>query len=162
MCEDQIQEAMSKYGIPEGYPDFLLILPMWYVARADGKFSFMELFKIVMKSAKSGLFLIKDSEEKEAFTIFAESSVEGFLKKEHLHDFVLLSTAINARIGQYPSDKQPKIRNNIKLMCESVAEASGPLFADHVSQEEREMLDQIFGLLEIEETKDAKIFDMRK
>jgi hypothetical protein len=48
------------------------------------------------------------------------------------------------RIPDGFEDHAARIRESIKALCVKVAKASGPLFRDHVSAEERAMLEKIF------------------
>ena len=63
-------------------------------------------------------------------------------------DLNLLIRAISARLDHFSPEKANDIRERIYDLCIKVADASGPLFGDHISEEEREMLEKIFYKLE--------------
>jgi len=142
--EDPIQQAMDRYGVPAGHAKFLFVLPPFYVAKADGKVSLKEAMSIVWNSLRSGLVGVQ-GEEKKAFDLFVQNELLQFQGKSSLDDLEILTRGINARLAQYPSDEAPRIREQIHEMCIKVAKASGPLFREKVSAEERQMLDRIFA-----------------
>ena len=139
---DPIKQALDRFEIPPEHIDFLFLLPPFYVAKADGKMSIKESMSIAYNSIVLGL-VSTQSEEKKAFQTFLKNKLFQFQGKTNLEDLDIVATAINARLEQFPADKAQKIRKLMYETCIKVAEASGPLFRDKVSPEERQMLDKI-------------------
>ena len=139
---DPIAEAMEKYEIPSGHPNFLFSLPPFYVAKSDGKVSIKEAMSIVWNCLLLGL-VDRQGEEKKAFDTFVMNKLHQFQGKANLDDFDIVANAINARLEQHPADEAEKIREKIGTACQKVAEASGPLFRDKVLPDERQMLEKI-------------------
>lgn len=140
---DPVKQALDRFEVPSEYVDFLFLLPPLYVAKADGKISIKETLSIVYNSLALGL-VTSQGEEKKAFQTFLQNKVLQFQGKSNLEDLDIVAAAINARLEQFPSDKAQKVRKIIYETCIKVAKASGPLFREKVSPEEREMLDEIF------------------
>lgn len=141
---DPIQAAMERFEIPREHESFLFCIPPFYVAKADGKISIKEAMSIAWNSLMLGL-VKPQGPEKSAFDRFARDKLFQFQGKRNLDDYQILADAINAKLAQYPQEMAMDIRRTIRQTCEKVAEASGPLFRDKVSPEEREMLDRIFA-----------------
>jgi hypothetical protein len=145
--DEIIKRALQIFEIPPHRTNFLFLLPPFYVAKADGKISMKEVMSIGYNSILLGLIGPQD-EDSEDLDNFMEKTVEQFQSKSNLGDLDLLTQAINVRLQSFSPDKAQAIRERIYELCLKVAEASGPLFGDHVSEEERQILERIFYKLE--------------
>jgi len=145
--EDVIKKAMAVFGIPPHRTRFLYLLPAFYVAKADGKISFKEISSICYNAAALGLIGPQD-EDSEDLDQFIEKKVEQFGQTARTENLDLLARAINARLEKYSPEKAQAIREAIYDLCIKVADASGPIFGDHISEEEKQMLEKIFYKLE--------------
>lgn len=145
--QETITQAMKVFGIPSHRSNFLFLLPPFFVAKADGKISFKEISSICFNAARLGLIGPQD-QDSEDLDVFIEQKVEQFQQKMNPGDLDLLAKAINARLEAFAPDKAQKIRERIYELCINVADASGPVFGDHISEEERQMLEMIFDKLE--------------
>ncbi|MDZ7331674.1 MAG: TerB family tellurite resistance protein [candidate division KSB1 bacterium] len=145
--EGIIQKAMEMFEIPAHRTHYLFLLPAFYVAKADGKLSMKEIMALRLHAVTLGLIGPQDEDSAELETFF-EKKIEQFGKELKLSDLDLLAKAINARLTNYTPDKAKAIRESIYQLCMHVADASGPLFGENITEEEREMLKQIFYKLE--------------
>ncbi len=145
--EEIIKKAMYFFEIPPHRTNYLFILPAFYVAKADGKLSMKEAISLRYNAAVLGLISPADQEGSD-LEEFMEKKTEQFSEKTNLNDLDLLTRAINARLESYPPDKAQAIRESIYELCMKVADASGPLLGDHISEEEKAMLKKIFYKLE--------------
>ncbi|UCE04362.1 MAG: TerB family tellurite resistance protein [bacterium] len=145
--EEIIKKAMQVFEIPPHRTNFLFLLPPFYVAKADGKISFKEISSICYNAARLGLIGPQEADS-EDLDAFIEKKVEQFGEKTNLGNLDLLARAINARLESLSPKKAQAIRERIYELCVNVADASGPLFRDHISEEERQMLEKIFDKLE--------------
>jgi len=145
--QEIIKQAMQVFGIPPHRSNFLFLLPPFYVAKADGKISIKEISSITFNAARLGLIGPQD-QNSEDLDVFIEQKVEQFQNKMSIGDLDLLAKAINARLEAFPTEKANAIRERIYELCINVADASGPLFGDHISEEERRMLELIFDKME--------------
>ena len=143
---ERIRVAMDRFEVPQGREKFLFCLPAMYVAKADGKISFKEAMSVIWNSLMLGL-VKPQGDEKTAFDAFVKSKILTFQGKSDLSDFVMLADAINDLLDTYGPSEAQEIRKAIHGTCTKVAEASGPMFRDKVSAEERDMLDRIFARL---------------
>ncbi len=145
--EEIIKKALQFFEIPPHRSNYLFLLPSFYVAKADGKLSMKETISIRYNAAMLGLIGPQDQGSSD-LEEFIEKKIEQFAEKTNLNDLDLLTQAINARLEAYAPDKAQAIRESIYELCMKVADASGPLFGDHISEEERQMLKKIFYKLE--------------
>lgn len=145
--EPIIQKAMTTFGVPAHRPNFLFLLPAFFVAQADGKIQMKEVMSIGYNSVKLGLVTAQE-EGSDDFNLFLEQMVEKFQQKTLLSDLDLLATAINARLATVAPERAQVIRERIYQLCVAVADASGPLLGDKITAEEKEMLQRIFYKLE--------------
>jgi len=145
--QEIIKKAMQVFEIPPHRSNYLFLIPPFYVAKADGKISFKEISSICYNAARLGL-IGPQEEDSEDLNIFIEKKVEQFGEKTNLADIDLLARAINARLEKFSPEKAQAIRERIYELCMMVADASGPMFGDHISEEERQMLEKIFYKLE--------------
>ncbi len=145
--DDIIKKAMQVFEIPSHRTNYLFLLPSFYVAMADGKLSMKEIMSLRYNAAMLGLVGPQD-EESQDLEKFMENKIEQFSGKITLSDLDLLAKAINARLAGYSPDKARVIRESIYELCMKVADASGPLLGDKISDEEKQMLEQIFYKLE--------------
>lgn len=141
--EDIIKKALEVFGIPKHRVNFLFLLPPFFVAKADGKISLKEMMSLEYNSILLGLVGVQE-EGSSDLENFIQKKVEEFEKTPRLVGLDLLTRAINARLESFPPEKAHSIRQRIYELCHKVAEASGPLFGDNVSEEERQMLESIF------------------
>lgn len=142
-----IKKAMTVFEIPRHRTNFLFLLPPFYVAKADGKMSFKEISSICFNAARLGLIGPQD-QDSEDLDEFIEKKVEQFQNKQNRGDLDLMAKAINTRLEAFSPEKAKTIRERIYELCINVADASGPIFGDHISEEERQMLERIFYKLE--------------
>ncbi len=145
--EGVIQKAMEVFEIPPHRAHYLFLLPAFYVAKADGKLSMKEIMTLRLNAVTLGLIGPQDEDSADLEQFF-EKKIEQFGRELKLSDLDLLAKAINARLDNYPQDKARTIRESIYQLCMNVADASGPLFGENITPEEREMLKQIFYKLE--------------
>jgi len=145
--DEIINKAMELFEIPSHRKNFLFLLPPFYIAKADGKISFKEINSICYNAIRLGLIgpQEQDSEDLDAFI---EKTIKKFEEKLYLGDLDLLAKAINARLKDYTPEKAQEIRERIYELCVDVADASGPLFGDNITKEEKQMLERIFTKLE--------------
>jgi len=144
---DIIKKAMQVFEVPSHRSHYLFLLPAFYVAKADGKLSIKETMSLRLNAAKNGLIGPQD-EESEDLENFLENKIEQFSGKIGFADLDLLANAINARLEKYSSEKAQAIRERIYDLCIKVADASGPVFGENISDEEKQMLEKIFYKLE--------------
>ncbi len=145
--EEIIKKAMQVFNIPSHRTNYLFLLPPFFVAEADGKLSLKEIMSLRLNAERLGLIGPQD-QESEDLELFIENKIEQFSKKIGIANLDLLTRAINARLESYPPEKAQAIRESIYELCMKVADASGPLFGDNISDEERQMLQKIFYKLE--------------
>ena len=145
--QEIIKQAMQVFEVPSHRSNFLFLLPPFYVAKADGKISFKEISSISFNAARLGLISPQD-QDSEDLDVFIEKKVEQFQNKLSIGDLDLLAKAINARLEAFTPEKANAIRERIYELCINVADASGPMFGEHISEEERRMLELIFNKLE--------------
>jgi tellurite resistance protein len=145
--DDSIKKAMQVFEIPSHRTNYLFLLPSFYVAKADGKLSVKEIMSLRYNAAKLGLLGPQDEDSQDLET-FMEKKIEQFSGKITFSDLELLAKAINARLANYSPDKARAIREHIYELCMKVADASGPLLGENISEEEKQMLEQIFYQLE--------------
>lgn len=145
--DENIKKAMQVFEIPSHRTNYLFLLPSFYVAKADGKLSMKEIMSLRYNAAKLGLLGPQDEDSPDMET-FIEKKIAQFSAKISLSDLKLLAKAINARLAGYSPDKAGAIRERIYELCMKVANASGPLLGDNISEEEKQMLEQIFYQLE--------------
>jgi len=145
--DEIIKKAMRVFEIPPHRTNFLFLLPPFYVAKADGKLSLKEIMAISYNAARLGLIGPQD-ENSEDLEEFIEKKIEQFSEKISVADLDLLANAINARLESYSPEKAQAIRERIYELCIKVADASGPLLGNNISEEERQMLEKIFYKLE--------------
>jgi len=141
---DPVQLAMDRFDVPEGYESFIFAVPALYVAQADGSLSLKESLSMIANTLRSNLVVFRSKEDKKAFQNFLKEKVRGLLQQRSLPDTEILTEAINTLLYQYPLNEAKAIRQAIYDTCVKVAKASGPLFREKVSAEERRMLDSIF------------------
>ncbi|MDZ7265116.1 MAG: hypothetical protein ONB16_11055 [candidate division KSB1 bacterium] len=144
-----VQKAMTAFGVPPHRPNFLFLLPAFFVAQADGKIQMKEVMSIGYNSVKLGLVTAQE-EGSADFNLFLEQMVERFQQKTMLSDLDLLATAVNARLATVTPERAKVIRERIYQLCVAVADASGPLLGDKITPEEKQMLQRIFQKLEKE------------
>jgi len=145
--DEIIQKAMQLFEIPSHRTNYLFLLPPFYVAKADGKLSVKEIMSLRFNAVKVGLIGPQD-EDSEDLEVFMEKKIEQFSEKISLADLDLLAKAINARLASYSPEKAQAIRERIYELCIKVADASGPIFGENISDEEKQMLEKIFYKLE--------------
>lgn len=145
--EELIRKAMQVFEIPPHRTNYLFLLPAFYVAKADGKLSLKEIMSLRYNAAKLGLIGAQD-EESNDLEQFMEKKIEQFSETISLTDLDLLAKAINARLAGFTPDKARTIRERIYELCMKVADASGPILGDKISEEEKQMLETIFYKLE--------------
>lgn len=145
--DEIINKAIQVFEIPPHRTNYLFLLPPFYIAKADGKLSLKEIMSLRYNATRLGL-IGPQEENSEDLEIFMEHKIEQFDKKISLADLDLLAKAINARLKSYAPDKAQSIRESIYELCVKVADASGPLLGDNISEEEKQMLEQIFYKLE--------------
>ncbi len=145
--EEIIKKAMQVFEIPPHHTHYLFLLPSFYVAKADGKLSAKEIMSLRYNATTLGLIGPQDEDRPELET-FMEKTIEQFSGKITFSDLQLLAKAINARLEHYSPDRAGAIRERIYELCIKVADASGPLLGDNISEEEKQMLEQIFYQLE--------------
>ncbi len=145
-----VQKAMTTFGVPPHRPNFLFLLPAFFVAQADGKIQMKEVMSIGYNSVKLGLVTAQE-ENSEDFNLFLEQMVTKFEHKTLPSDLDLLATAINARLATVSPERAQAIRERIYQLCVAVADASGPLLGEKISGEEKQMLQRIFNKLETED-----------
>jgi len=145
--EEIIKKAMQVFEIPPHHNNYLFLLPAFYVAKADGKLSAKEIISLRYNAAKLGLLGPQDEDSRD-LEIFMEKKIEQFNGKISFSDLQLLAKAINARLSKYSADKAGAIRERVYELCIKVAGASGPVLGDNISEEEKQMLEQIFYQLE--------------
>lgn len=145
--EGIIQKAMEVFEIPPHRAHYLFLLPAFYVAKADGKLSIKEIMALRLHAATLGLIGPQDEDSADLEKFF-EKKIEQFSKELKLSDLDLLAKAINARLANFAPDKAKAVRESIYQLCMNVADASGPMFGENITEEEREMLKQIFYKLE--------------
>lgn len=145
--EGIIQKAMEVFDIPPHRAHYLFLLPAFYVAKADGKLSMKEIMALRLHAVTLGLIGPQDEDSADLEKFF-ETKVEQFARELKLSDLDLLAKAINARLANYSPEKARTIRESIYQLCMKVADASGPLFGENITEEERDMLKQIFYNLE--------------
>lgn len=145
--QEIIKQAMQVFDVPSHRSNFLFLLPPFYVAKADGKISFKEISSICFNAARLGLIGPQD-QDSEDLDVFIEKKVEQFQNKMSISDLDLMAKGINARLEAFSPEKAHAIRERIYELCVNVADASGPMFGEHISEEERRMLEIIFHKLE--------------
>jgi|GEM_PF-2508266 len=145
--ENIVQKAMEVFEIPSHRTHYLFLLPAFYVAKADGKLSLKEIMSLRLHAITLGLIGPQDEDSADLESFF-EKKIEQFGQELKLSDLDLLAKAINARLANYAPEKAKTIREGIYQLCMNVADASGPLFGEKITEEEREMLKQIFYKLE--------------
>lgn len=145
--QEIIKHAMQVFEVPPHRANFLFLLPPFFVAKADGKISLKEISSICFNAARLGLIGPQD-QDSEDLDAFIEQKVEQFQNKMNIGDLDLLAKGINARLEAFSPEKADAIRQRIYELCINVADASGPLFGEHISEEERRMLELIFHKLE--------------
>ena len=145
--EDIIKKAMQVFEIPPHRTNYLFLLPPLFVAEADGKLSLKEIMSLRLNAERLGLLGAPD-QENDDLELFIESKIEQFSKKIGIANLDLLTQAIQARLASYSLEKAQAIRERIYELCMKVADASGPLLGDNISEEERQMLQKIFYKLE--------------
>lgn len=145
--EEIIQKAMQVFDIPPHRTNYLFLLPPLFVAEADGKLSLKETVSLRLNAERLGLVGSPD-QENDDLELFIENKVEQFSKKIGLANLDLLTQAIHARLASYSPEKAQAIRERIYELSMKVADASGPLLGDNISEEERQMLQKIFYKLE--------------
>lgn len=145
--EGVIQKAMEVFEIPPHRTHYLFLLPAFYVAKADGKLSMKEIMALRLHAVTLGLIGPQDEDSPDLERFF-EKKIEQFGRELKLSDLELFAKAINARLANYAPDKAKTIRESIYQLCMNVADASGPLLGENITEEEREMLRQIFYKLE--------------
>lgn len=148
--DESVKKAMEKFDVPTGHEEFLFIFPLLYVAKADGSLSLKEAYK-VMWSAMTSVTPTKDKAEQKVLQDFLKEQVTIFKTKKTLPDSEILTNAINAILSQYASDQAKATRKAIYDSCLKVAQTSGPMFREKVSDAERTMLDSLFS--DIQEVK---------
>ena len=142
--EDPVQLAMNRFDVPKGHETFIFAVPALYVAEADGSLSFKESVSIVVNTLRSNLVVFRSREGRKEFQNFINRKVRGLLQQRSLPDVEMLTEAINTLLYQYPLNEAKAIRQAMYDTCVKVAKASGPLFREKVSAEEKRMLDSIF------------------
>jgi hypothetical protein len=145
--EEIIKKAMQVFEIPPHRTNYLFLLPPLFVAEADGKLSLKEIMSLRLNAERLGLLGAPD-QENDDLELFIENKIEQFSKKIGLANLDLLTQAIQARLASYSLEKAQAIRERIYELCMKVADASGPLLGDNISEEERQMLQKIFYKLE--------------
>lgn len=145
--DEIINKAMQVFEIPPHHTNYLFLLPAFYVAKADGKLSAKEIMSLSYNATKLGILGPQD-EDSQDLEKFMEEKIEQFSGKISFSDLQLLAKAINARLASYSKEKAGEIRERIYELCIKVADASGPLLGDNISEEEKQMLEQIFYQLE--------------
>jgi hypothetical protein len=145
--EEIIKKAMQVFEIPPHRTNYLFLLPSLFVAEADGKLSLKEIMSLRFNAERLGLVGSQD-QENDDLEFFIENKIEQFSKKIGLANLDLLTQAIQARLANYSPEKARVIRERIYELCMKVADASGPLLGDNISEEERQMLQKIFYKLE--------------
>ena len=145
--DENIKKAMQVFEIPSHRTNYLFLLPSFYVAKADGKLSMKEIMSLRYNATKLGLLGPQDEDSQDLET-FIEKKIEQFSGKISFSDLKLLAKAINVRLAGYSPDKAQTIRERIYELCMKVADASGPLLGDKITEEEKQMLEQIFYQLE--------------
>ena len=101
--DEIIKKAMDVFGVPAHRPNFLFLLPAFFVAKADGKISMKEIMAIGYNSVKLGLVGIQE-QDSEDFNLFLENMVEQFQAKTNSSELNLLANAINARLADLARD----------------------------------------------------------
>lgn len=139
-----ISLALRRFEIPEKHDNFIYVLPAFYVAKADGKVSFKEVYRAIRDAYELGLVALRDKVEKHDFMQFSRDNYLKFAGKTRFDDLVLLTDAINAMLDAYPKTESDRIRRHIHQMCLDVAEAKGPFLGEKITPGEQEMLDRIF------------------
>ena len=142
--DDSVKKAMEKFDVPTDHEEFLFIFPMLYVAKADGSLSLKEAYK-VMWSAMTSVTPPKGKEAQKVLQDFLKEQVTIFKTRKSLPDSELLTNAINAILSQYSTDQAKTTRKAMYDSCLKVAQTSGPLFREKVSEAERNMLDSLFS-----------------
>ena len=139
MVDAAITTALKRFSISEDHQRLLFMLPVLYVAKADGKISMKESFIAGMNAPGLGVAATDPQEKK-----MLQSLVIQFCQKADLDDLKVATDAVNAKLSEYPEDESASIRKHIRDACLKVAEASGPIFRDKVTPEEYAMLQRIF------------------
>lgn len=142
---EALTKAMDHFEIPAGNENFLFILPALYVAKSDGKISIKEAMSIAFNAAKLNLTPPQGSAAFKSFQEFLQTKIVLFSVKTNLEDLAILTEGINVLLAQYPDNEERQLRDCIRLLCEKVAQASGPLFREKILAEEQEILDKIFA-----------------
>lgn len=142
--DDSVKKAMEKFDVPTGHEEFLFIFPLLYVAKADGSLSLKEAYK-VMWSAMTAVTPPKGKEAQKVLQDFLKEQITIFKTKKSLPDSELLTNAINAILSQYSTDQAKTTRKAMYDSCLKVAQTSGPMFKEKVSEAERNMLDSLFS-----------------
>jgi len=142
-----LEDVFEHFEIPPGNEHFLFMLPPFYVARADGDVSIPELFSAVWNNCMQQLTPTMGP-EKTAAQAYLQKMAVAYATGRRTEDLRVLSAAINLVLRSLPDGRAQAVRESIQLTCTRVARASGPLFREKVSAEERQMLDEIFEALE--------------
>ncbi len=151
---DDVKMACEKFIIPLSYPQFLFVLPAFYVAKADGTLSVKEAIAISF----CGISVeIRDSlESKELQTFFndwAGAVMNEVVDEKNSEDIRLVTRAIDQVLQDMGPMEALAKRAQMYEACLKVAQASGPLFSDHVSSDEQVMIQTLFGDIEKSEDK---------
>ena len=134
--QESVKIVTEKFNIHPNEANLIFVLPALYVANADGESSFMECCSL---GWNSGSLQLIDNAHLGGF----QKLIETFLRQKEVIDVSIVANAINARLESFSSEESARIRKTINTVCTKVAKASGPLFREKVSAEERDMLDQI-------------------
>lgn len=144
--DDPIKAALEKFDVPTEHEEFLFIFPLLYVAKADGTIGLKESYEVMM-SAISTVTPPKDNKEEKVLQDFLEEQVTVFKTKKNLPDSRILTDAISALMSKQSTDEAQAIRKTMYDACVKVAQTSGPMFKEKVSDEERKMLESFFGTI---------------
>jgi phosphoenolpyruvate-protein kinase (PTS system EI component) len=144
--DDPIKAALEKFEVPTEHEEFLFIFPLLYVAKADGTIGLKESYKVMM-SAMTSVTPPKGKEDKKALQDFLKEQITVFKAKKNLPDSRILTDAISALMSKQSTDEAQAIRKTMYDACVKVAQTSGPMFKEKVSDEERKMLESFFGTI---------------
>ena len=136
--------ALTEYSIPQEHPNFLYMLPALYVGMSDGSLSIKEACSVGFNADE----VMNISTDGDALGNWLKIVIPQLVADPRLDGIDMVADAINELLATESPRLANQVREGIHSMCTKVAKASGPLFRDKVSTEERAMLDKIFAKIE--------------
>ena len=137
---EPLDRAVMLYSVPKDHPEFLLILPLFYIAKADGVITRKEMMTIAWNGHMEGI-IAKDESGVRRLSEFSSLVQEQFLSDKEPKDTRILEDGIRALFQTFPQRTRNDMESRFTEACMEVLSASSRrLFMRKPVTRERTML----------------------